>query len=81
MIFNRDKNNVSGPFYLFTMTIKRCPYCFSETGIRTILYGLTREEPDPAVYTIGGCVIFDDMPKFECIECGSNGFEPNQTTT
>ena len=31
------------------------------------------EEPDPATYTIGGCVIFDDMPKYECIDCGWKG--------
>jgi hypothetical protein len=31
------------------------------------------EEPDPAIYTIGGCVIFDDMPKYECIACGWKG--------
>jgi hypothetical protein len=31
------------------------------------------EEPDPAIYTIGGCCISDDMPKYECIECGWKG--------
>jgi hypothetical protein len=31
------------------------------------------EEPDPAIYTIGGCCISDDMPKYECIECGWRG--------
>jgi hypothetical protein len=55
------------------MTTKLCPYCFSDTGIRTILYGLPMEEPDPAIYTIGGCCISEDMPKYECIECGWEG--------
>jgi hypothetical protein len=55
------------------MPTKRCPYCTSNTGIRTILYGMPSEEPDPAIYTIGGCVIFDDMPKYECIDCGWKG--------
>lgn len=31
------------------------------------------EEPDPAIYAIGGCVISDQMPKYECIECGWKG--------
>ena len=55
------------------MPTKRCPECLSETGIRLILYGMTMGEPDPAIYTIGGCVIFDDMPKYECIDCGWKG--------
>jgi hypothetical protein len=53
--------------------MKRCPDCLSETAIRIILYGIPKGEPDPAIYKIGGCVIFDDMPKYECIECGWKG--------
>jgi hypothetical protein len=64
---------VSALLYLVPMSNNRCPYCSSETGIRTILYGLPEEEPDPAVYTTGGCCIFDGMPKFECIACGWTG--------
>jgi hypothetical protein len=30
-------------------------------------------EPDYDIYTLGGCVIFDDMPKYECIECHWKG--------
>ena len=45
----------------------------SDTGIRTILYGMPSEEPDPAIYTIGGCCISYDMPKYECIDCGWKG--------
>jgi hypothetical protein len=55
------------------MSTKRCPKCLSETAIRTILYGMPMEEPDPAIYTIGGCLVSDDMPKNECIECGWKG--------
>jgi hypothetical protein len=57
------------------MTTKRCPDCLSESAIRIIFYGLPMEEPDPATYTLGGCCIFDDMPKYECIECGWKGFK------
>ena len=31
------------------------------------------EEPDPAIYTIGGCVISENMPDFECVECHWRG--------
>ena len=55
------------------MPTKRCPYCSSDKGIRTILYGMPSEEPDPAIYTIGGCCISDEMPKYECVECGWKG--------
>jgi hypothetical protein len=65
-----SNSSVSAPLYLFLMTTKGCPNCFSDNGIRTILYGLPMEEPDPAIYTIGGCCISDDMPEYECISCG-----------
>jgi hypothetical protein len=55
------------------MPTKRCPECLSETAIRIIFYGMPMEEPDPAIYTLGGCLVFDDMPKYECIECGWAG--------
>ena len=38
-----------------------------------ILYGMPMEEPDYAIYSLGGCCIFDDMPRYECIECGWKG--------
>ena len=31
------------------------------------------EEPDPAIYVIGGCCIEEDMPEMECIKCGWQG--------
>jgi hypothetical protein len=30
-------------------------------------------EPNYEIYSLGGCCIFDDMPKYECIECGWTG--------
>jgi hypothetical protein len=65
--------SVSASLYLFPMTTKRCPECLSETAIRIILYGMPMGEPDYAIYSLGGCCIFDDMPKYECIECGWTG--------
>ena len=29
------------------------------------------EEPDPAKYVIGGCLIDDDMPDYKCIKCST----------
>ena len=66
-------STVSPRFYDLPMKFL-CPDCNLSEGVRTILYGMPMEEPDPAIYTIGGCVIFDDMPKYECIECGWKGF-------
>jgi rubredoxin len=65
-------SNVSPKFYDLEMK-RKCPNCNLNEGIRTILYGMPMEEPDPAVYTIGGCCISDDMPKYECVECGWKG--------
>ena len=65
-------SNVSPRFY--DVQMKRiCPNCNVSEGVRIIFYGMPMEEPDPAIYTLGGCVIFDDMPKYECIECHWKG--------
>ena len=47
-----------------------CPNCASERGIREILYGMPSEEPDPAVYLIGGCLVEPNQPSHRCITCG-----------
>ena len=47
----------------------------SDTGIRIIFYGLPMEEPDTAIYTIGGCVISDDMPDYRCIKCATDFYK------
>jgi hypothetical protein len=61
--------NVSAWVYLQNMNPKYCPGCFSSSGIRTILYGMPSEEPDPAIYVVGGCLIDEGAPEMECIEC------------
>ena len=30
------------------------------------------EEPDPAEYLIGGCLVSEDMPDYRCITCSTN---------
>jgi len=60
---------------------QKCPKCNSSEGVRTILYGMPMEEPDPAIYTIGGCCISEEMPKYECIECGWKGFKRKKKVT
>jgi rubredoxin len=60
---------------------RKCPNCNSNEGVRIILYGMPSEEPDPAIYTIGGCCISDEMPKFECINCGWKGFKRKKKVT
>jgi hypothetical protein len=52
---------------------KSCPSCFSRKSIRIILWGLPAEEPDPAIYTLGGCCIEEEMPEMECVSCGWQG--------
>jgi hypothetical protein len=37
-------------------------------------------EPDYDIYSLGGCVIFDDMPKYECIDCGWKGSRAELTS-
>ena len=68
-----SKWSVSASLYTFLMPTKRCPKCFSETSIRIILYGIPIGEPDYGIYSLGGCLVFDDMPKYECVECGWKG--------
>ena len=55
------------------MSKKFCPTCFSNTGLRTIFYGMPASEPDPAKYVIGGCVVEENAPEMECIECHWTG--------
>lgn len=50
-----------------------CPHCFSNKTIRIILWGLPAEEPDPAIYTLGGCCVEWEMPEMECVGCGWQG--------
>jgi hypothetical protein len=47
-----------------------CPRCLSVKTIRIVLLGLPAEEPDPAIYTLGGCCVEGEVPEMECIACG-----------
>ena len=57
----------------FKQSQKSCPRCFSDKTIRIILWGLPAEEPDPAIYTLGGCCVEGEVPEMECIDCGWQG--------
>ena len=65
-------STVGSRFYDLQMKLL-CPDCNVSEGVRIIFYGMPMEEPDPAIYTIGGCLIFNDMPKYVSIECGWKG--------
>jgi hypothetical protein len=47
-----------------------CPKCSSTHGVREILYGMPSEEPDPAIYIVGGCLVEQNQPTHRCITCG-----------
>ena len=58
--------------------LKPCPNCKSTEGVREYLYGMPSEEPDPAKYAIGGCLIEDDMPDYKCIKCSTDFSESSE---
>ena len=39
-----------------------CPSCGEAESIRKILYGMPIAPVDESVYSLGGCVIEEDMP-------------------
>jgi hypothetical protein len=47
-----------------------CPACGDAESIRTIVYGMPMAPVDESVYSLGGCVIYNDMPRHRCIQCG-----------
>ena len=55
------------------MSIGTCPGCLSDVSIRTILWGLPTEQPDPDLYVTGGCCIEENMPEMQCIKCDWQG--------
>jgi hypothetical protein len=57
----------------FRQSQKSCPRCLSDKTIRIILWGLPAEEPDPAIYTLGGCCVEGKVPEMECINYGWQG--------
>lgn len=36
------------------------------------------EEPDPAKYVIGGCLVSDDMPDYKCIACSTDFYKDSE---
>ena len=46
-----------------------CPSCGDAESIRTILYGMPMAPVDESIYSLGGCVIYTDMPRHRCISC------------
>lgn len=50
-----------------------CPSCLSDQIVRTILWGMPYEEPDPSEFVMGGCCVEEDMPEMRCIKCGWQG--------
>jgi hypothetical protein len=39
------------------------------------------EEPDPAKYVIGGCLVSEDMPDYKCITCSADFYKTQRNTT
>ena len=48
---------------------ENCPTCGEAASIRTILYGMPMAPVDENIYSLGGCVIYNDMPRHRCISC------------
>jgi len=46
-----------------------CPSCGDAEAIRTILYGMPMGPVDDSIYTLGGCVVSKNMPRYLCINC------------
>ena len=46
-----------------------CPACGNTESIRSILYGMPMAPVDESIYSLGGCVISNDMPRHRCIIC------------
>jgi len=51
--------------------MKNCPVCKSSDGVREYLYGMPIQPVDESRYVLGGCVIFDDMPDYKCLNCST----------
>jgi len=54
--------------------IKKCPTCGNSEYVRKILWGMPSEEPDPAKFVIGGCLISAEMPDYKCLKCSTEFF-------
>ena len=58
--------------------MKKCPVCKTNEGVREYLYGMPSEEPDPAKYVIGGCLVSDGMPDYKCITCSTDFYKDSE---
>ena len=72
-MFHEKSFLVSGSLYLQDMNSLNCPSCLSDESVRTILWGMPSEEPDPSEFAVGGCCIEENMPEMKCIKCGWQG--------
>jgi hypothetical protein len=61
--------------------MNRCPVCKSIEGVRAYIYGMPSQEPNPAKYVLGGCLIFDDMPDFKCLKCSTDFYKNSKRYT
>ena len=57
---------------------KKCPTCGSSDDVREYLYGMPSEEPDPAKYVVGGCLVWEDMPDYKCISCSTDFYKNSE---
>jgi hypothetical protein len=55
--------------------MNKCPVCKTSKGVREYLYGLLIEEPDQSKYILGGCLVFEDMPDYKCINCSTDFYK------
>ena len=53
----------------------KCPTCKSSDGVRIIIWGMPKEEPDESKYFIGGCLADDDFPDYKCLNCSTEFFQ------
>lgn len=46
-----------------------CPNCHDSKHVREILYGEPAEPIDKSKYVIGGCLVWEGMPLYRCLNC------------
>jgi hypothetical protein len=51
--------------------MKKCPLCKTTEAVREYIYGLPEAEPDESKYILGGCLISEDMPDYNCLNCST----------
>lgn len=70
----KDSNNI----YLVDRKPRTCPCCGGK--VVPILYGEpsseTFEKADRGEIVLGGCIIFADMPEYQCTGCGAQFRKP-----